>query len=109
MELRTHNCGELRQSDEGKHVKLCGWLSSVRDLGAVIFFVLRDDYGYTQAVVSDEAKKEQIRAIPRESTISVEGKVVLRSAPNKDMPTGMIEIEPDTIEVLGRCYEQLPF
>lgn len=109
MELRTHNCGELRQSDEGKHVKLCGWLSSVRDLGAVIFFVLRDYYGYTQAVVSDEAKKEQIRAIPRESTISVEGKVVLRSAPNKDMPTGMIEIEPDTIEVLGRCYEQLPF
>ena len=56
MELRTHNCGELRQSDEGKHVKLCGWLSSVRDLGAVIFFVLRDYYGYTQAVVSDEAK-----------------------------------------------------
>ena len=109
MELRTHNCGELRQSDEGKHVKLCGWLSSVRDLGSVIFFVLRDYYGYTQAVVSDEAKKEQIRAIPRESTISVEGKVVLRSAPNKDMPTGMIEIEPDTIEVLGRCYEQLPF
>ncbi len=109
MELRTHNCGELRQSDEGKHVKLCGWLSSVRDLGAVIFFVLRDYYGYTQAVVSDEAKKEQIRSIPRESTISIEGKVVLRSAPNKDMPTGMIEIEPDTIEVLGRCYEQLPF
>lgn len=109
MELRTHNCGELRQSDEGKHVKLCGWLSSVRDLGAVIFFVLRDYYGYTQAVVSDEEKKEQIRAIPRESTISIEGKVVLRSAPNKDMPTGMIEIEPEKIELLGKCYELLPF
>ena len=109
MELRTHNCGELRQSDEGKHVKLCGWLSSVRDLGSVIFFVLRDYYGYTQAVVSDEDKKEQIRAIPRESTISVEGKVVLRSAPNKDMPTGMIEIEPEKIELLGKCYELLPF
>lgn len=109
MELRTHNCGELRQSDEGKHVKLCGWLSSVRDLGAVIFFVLRDYYGYTQAVVSDEEKKEQIRTIPRESTISIEGKVVLRSAPNKDMPTGMIEIEPEKIELLGKCYELLPF
>lgn len=59
MELRTHNCGELRQSDEGKHVKLCGWLSSVRDLGAVIFFVLRDYYGYTQAVVTDEDKKSK--------------------------------------------------
>lgn len=109
MELRTHNCGELRQEDVGKKVKLSGWLSSIRDLGAVIFFVLRDYYGYTQAVVSDEAKKEQIRAIPRESTISVEGTVVLRSAPNQDMPTGMIEIEPDSIEVLGKCYEQLPF
>ncbi len=109
MELRTHNCGELRQSDEGKHVKLCGWLSSVRDLGAVIFFVLRDYYGYTQAVVSDEEKKEQIRSIPRESTISIEGKVVLRSAPNQDMPTGMIEIEPDKIDLLGKCYELLPF
>lgn len=109
MEMRTHTCGELRASDEGKHVKLCGWLSSVRDLGAVIFFVLRDYYGYTQAVVSDEEKKEQIRSISRESTVSVEGKVVLRSAPNNDMPTGLIEIEPDKIEVLGKCYELLPF
>lgn len=109
MELRTHNCGELRDGDVGKKVKLCGWLSSIRDLGAVIFFVLRDFYGYTQAVVSDEDKKEQIRSIPRESTVSVEGTVVLRSAPNPDMPTGLIEIEPEKIEVLGRCYEQLPF
>ena len=63
MELRTHNCGELRDSDVGKQVKLCGWLSSIRDLGAVIFFVLRDYYGYTQVVVADEDKKEQLRAI----------------------------------------------
>ncbi len=109
MEMRTHNCGQLRQEDVGKKVKLCGWLSSVRDLGAVIFFVLRDYYGYTQAVVSSEEMKEQVRSISRESTISVEGSVVLRSAPNKDMPTGMIEIEPEHIEVLGKCYELLPF
>lgn len=107
--MRTHNCGELREGDVGKRVKLCGWLSSIRDLGAVIFFVLRDFYGYTQAVVSDEDKKEQIRAIPRESTVCVEGTVMLRSAPNPDMPTGLIEIAPDSIEVLGKCYEQLPF
>lgn len=109
MIMRTHNCGELRNSNVGEKVKLCGWLSSIRDLGAVIFFVLRDFYGYTQVVVADEDKKAQIRAIPRESTVSVEGTVVLRSAPNPDMPTGLIEIEPETIEVLGKCYEQLPF
>ena len=50
MEFRTHTCGELRESNVGEKVKLSGWLSSTRDLGAVIFFVLRDFYGYTQAV-----------------------------------------------------------
>ena len=109
MKLRTHNCGELTEQNVGQKVKLCGWLSSTRDLGAVIFFVLRDFYGYTQVVVADEDMKAQVRDIPRESTISVEGKVILRSSPNPDMPTGMIEIEPEKVEVLGRCYDQLPF
>ncbi len=109
MELRTHTCGELRESNVGEKVRLAGWLSSSRDLGAVIFFVLRDFYGYTQAVVSSEEQKEFVRSIPRESTVSVEGTVIKRSAPNPDMPTGMIEVVPDKIEILGKCYEQLPF
>ena len=109
MELRTHNCGELTEQNVGQKVKLCGWLSSTRDLGAVIFFVLRDFYGYTQVVAADGETKALVRDIPRESTISVEGKVILRSSPNPDMPTGMIEIQPEKIEVLGKCYEQLPF
>ena len=109
MSMRTHNCGELRAEDAGKTVKLCGWLHSVRDLGAVAFFVIRDFYGVTQAVASTEEMLELVRAIPRESTVCVTGKVVLRSAPNEQLPTGLIEIEPESIEVLGKCYEQLPF
>ena len=109
MEYRTHTCGELRESNVGQKVKLSGWLAGTRDLGAVIFFVLRDFYGSTQAVASTDGMKELIRSIPRESTVSVEGKVILRSSPNPDMPTGMIEIEPEKVEVLGRCYEQLTF
>lgn len=107
--MRTHNCNELRESDIGKRVVLCGWLHSVRDLGAVIFFVVRDFYGMTQVTVSDEALKEKVRGIQRESTIKVTGKVILRSSPNKNLPTGLIEIEPEEIEVLGKCIEQLPF
>lgn len=109
MYFRTHTCGELRESNVGEKVKLSGWLSGTRDLGAVIFFVLRDFYGYTQAVADTEEMKELVRSVPRESTVSVEGTVIRRSSPNPDMPTGMIEIRPDKIEVLGRCYEQLPF
>ncbi len=107
--MRTHNCNELRKEDVGKTVTLCGWLHSVRDLGAVVFFVLRDFYGVTQVTVSDEKKKEFVRAIPRESTLKVTGKVILRSSPNPDLDTGLIEIEPDDIEILGKCTEALPF
>ncbi|NLL55629.1 MAG: aspartate--tRNA ligase [Clostridiales bacterium] len=106
---RTHNCNELRESDVNKEVKIAGWLYSIRDLGAVIFFVVRDFYGITQVTVSDEEMKEQVRKIPRESTISVQGKVILRSSPNPDISTGLIEIEPKKIEILGKCIESLPF
>ena len=72
MNYRTHNCGELRESNVGQKVKVAGWLSGIRDLGAVVFFVLRDFYGMTQGVASDEETKALVRSIPRESTISVE-------------------------------------
>lgn len=107
--MRTHNCNQLREENVGEQVVLDGWLHSVRDLGAVVFFVMRDFYGFTQVTVSDEKLKEQVRAIPRESTIEVKGKVILRSSPNKNLPTGLIEIEPTNIEILGKCSEALPF
>ncbi|MBR2970319.1 MAG: aspartate--tRNA ligase [Clostridia bacterium] len=107
--MRTHNCNELRKEDVGKEVSLCGWLHSVRDLGAVVFFVLRDFYGITQVTVSDEETKEFVRSISRESTLRVTGKVILRSSPNPSLPTGLIEIEPTGIEILGKCTEALPF
>ncbi len=109
MAMRTHNCGELRAEHEGMTVKLAGWLDTVRDMGSVIFFVLRDFYGITQAVASTEDMMAKVRDIPRESTVSLTGKVTLRQSPNKNIPTGLIEIIPEEIEVLGRCRETLPF
>ncbi len=110
MYYRTHHCGELRKEDAGKTVKLSGWLDSKRDKGGLLFAVLRDFYGVTQVVCSEEPCLTQLREIPTESTISVEGKVVLRSAPNDKLPTGLIEIVPEKVEVLGRrVTPALPF
>lgn len=110
MYYRTHNCNELRASDEGKQVKLSGWLDSKRDKGSLIFAVLRDHYGTTQVVADSEPFISQLRDIPTESTVSVEGKVVLRTAPNDKLDTGLIEIVPTKIEVLGRrTVQALPF
>ncbi len=107
--MRTHHCNQLRAENAGEKVVLNGWLHSVRDLGAVVFFVMRDFYGMTQVTVDDEALKEQIRAVPRESTIEVAGTVRLREAPNTALPTGLIEVVPERIKILGKCYETLPF
>ena len=49
---RTHNCGELRISDAGKQVTICGWLENVREVGSnFAFCVVRDFYGTTQVVI----------------------------------------------------------
>jgi aspartyl-tRNA synthetase len=106
---RTHTCGELRGKDAGKRAELAGWLSSVRDKGAIMFFTVRDHYGVTQAVTEDEGIKSQLREIPRESVIQVSGEIVLRTDPNPGMETGEIEIKPENVKILGKCSETLPF
>ncbi len=110
MYYRTHNCNELRASDKGKTVKIAGWLDSKRDKGGLLFAVIRDFYGVTQVVADSEPFISELRDIPTESTVSVEGKVVLRTAPNDKLPTGLIEIVPSKVEVLGRrTVPALPF
>lgn len=110
MIYRTHNCGQLRKEDAGKKVKLAGWLDSKRDKGGLLFAVLRDFYGVTQIVAAEEPCLPLLRDVPTESTVSVEGTVVLRSAPNEKLPTGLIEIVPEKVEVLGkRVTNALPF
>ena len=49
---RSHNCGEPNRSHEGQRVTLQGWLTFRRMKGK--FFVIRDAYGATQAIISSE-------------------------------------------------------
>ncbi len=108
---RTHTCGELRLSDAGKKVTIVGWLENVREVGAnFAFLVLRDFYGTTQVVVETADMMRIVKDINKESTISVTGTVRERESKNKKLPTGDIEVVPETIEVLGKCvHNQLPF
>ncbi|MCI7574514.1 MAG: aspartate--tRNA ligase [Clostridiales bacterium] len=108
---RTHTCGELRLSDAGKKVTIVGWLENVREVGAnFAFLVLRDFYGTTQVVVETDDMMRVVKDINKESTISVSGTVRERESKNKKLPTGDIEVVPETIEVLGKCvHSQLPF
>ena len=108
---RTHTCGQLRIGDVGRQVTLVGWLENVREVGSnFAFLVLRDYYGTTQVVVETEDMMKPVKPIDKESTISVTGTVRERESKNSKLPTGDIEVVPEKIEVLGKCFHnQLPF
>lgn len=97
---RTHNNGELRISDVGKTVELKGWVAKKRNLGALVFIDLRDRYGITQ-IVLNESMEEISREIKNEYVLHVVGKVIERSSKNPNLPTGDIEIEVTSIDIIN--------
>ena len=111
VQSRTHNCGELRLSDQGKDVTVVGWYENIRKVSKNLgFLILRDFYGTTQVVIETEEMMAIIDSVNKESTIQVTGVVRERSSKNADLPTGEIEVVPSKIEVLGKCrYNALPF
>lgn len=109
--MRTHHCGELRETDIGKTVTLCGWMNKYRNLGSLHFIDLRDKYGITQ--LGFEAYKgdiEELRKFSLESVILAKGKVIARpdSAKNANMATGMVEVQVEEIRLLSLA-EEVPF
>ena len=111
MQSRTHTCGELRKANAGEKVTIVGWMENVREVGGnLAFVIIRDFYGTTQVVVENEEMMAVIKPINKESTLKITGTVRERSNINKNIPTGEIEIVPDSIEVLGKSYHsELPF
>ncbi len=109
-EYRTHNCNELRLADVGKEVRLAGWVQKIRNLGKMTFIDLRDEFGITQIIISDDEKlQEQLADIKTECSISVTGEVAERSNKNTEIDTGDIEIIAKEIRILGKCRAVLPF
>jgi aspartyl-tRNA synthetase len=102
--LRTNTCGELRISDINKTVTLCGWVQKTRKLGGATFIDLRDRYGITQLIFSDDHENSKDlgkEGLTREMVLRVTGTVIERESKNKNLATGDIEIKLQNIEVLN--------
>ena len=106
---RTNGCGEIRKSDEGKEVRLAGWVSRRRDHGGLIFVDMRDRSGIVQ-IVFDEAEMgadafDAAETLRNEFVIFVRGKVRARSEDtvNPKMETGEIEILVAELKILNKA------
>lgn len=108
---RTDYCGDLRASDIGSEVVVCGWVAKQRDLGALIFIDLRDRTGVVQLAFDDTTDKEifdKAFSARSEFVLIAKGFVRERSSKNTEIPTGEIEIFVNDLRVLGKS-ETPPF
>ncbi|RLC54336.1 MAG: aspartate--tRNA ligase [Candidatus Cloacimonadota bacterium] len=110
-EKRTHFAGRLNKQNAGEKVTVMGWVHRRRDLGGLIFIDLRDVTGFVQVVFKPELEDVHRKAgkLRNEYVIAITGNVVLRDAANinKNLPTGEIEIEVESLLFLNDS-EPLP-
>ena len=105
---RTHQCGNITNSEVGQTVCVMGWIQTRRDHGGLIFVDLRDRSGMVQVVFSPEVDQEafaKAQAVRSEYVIAVVGEV--RSRPegtiNPNLDTGEIEIYAQELRILNRA------
>ena len=104
--LKNVGCGELREKDVGRQVKLAGWVHRRRDHGGITFIDLRDRSGLVQVVFNPDLSPaahgvaEQVR---HEWVLALEGEVSRRpaDAENPELPTGQVEVTAQRAEVLN--------
>ncbi|MDP3065890.1 MAG: aspartate--tRNA(Asn) ligase [Methanobacteriaceae archaeon] len=104
---RTHYSREVKPEMNSPKVTLMGWIHEIRDLGGIIFLLLRDRDGITQ--ITAPSKKvsaklfEEIRSLRKESVVAVEGTV--QESPQAP---GGVEIIPQRILLLNTSHQPLP-
>ncbi|MBP9680578.1 MAG: aspartate--tRNA ligase [Bacteriovorax sp.] len=111
--MRSHHCGELKASDIGKNVTLCGWVNKYRNLGSLHFIDLRDKFGVTQlGFVNFQGNSDELKKCSLESVILAKGVVVARpaEAQNANMETGAVEVQVTELQILSRSdVDSIPF
>ncbi|HNB81853.1 MAG TPA: aspartate--tRNA ligase [Chitinophagaceae bacterium] len=100
--FRTHHCGELRLQHHGQEVTLSGWVKTIRKFGSITFIDLRDRYGITQLFFNETLNKQlEEQPLGREFVIQTKGIVRERSSKNAQLPTGEIEVEVSSCNILN--------
>jgi len=106
-------CGDVRAEHIGKRIALAGWANTRRDHGGLVFVDLRDRAGICQLVVNPDRSAEAAKVaheVRNEFVLRADGEVVAREPElvNPKLPTGEIELQVDTLEIVSRSTP-LPF
>ncbi len=103
---RTHYCGALRASDDGRDAIIMGWVARRRDLGNLLFLDVRDRTGIVQVVFNKETQPEahgKAEHARSEYVVAVEGKVIKRQKSNPELATGEVELVATKLHILNNA------
>jgi nondiscriminating aspartyl-tRNA synthetase len=99
---RSHYANQLDESLVGQKVRISGWIEDIRDIGRLVFLVIRDVTGSVQVVVTGE-KLETAKKASRQSAIIISGFVMRSKA--KDFP---VEIKAYEVSIINSAVQPLP-
>ena len=104
---RTHYAKDATPEIAGSDVTIMGWVHEIRDLGGIIFVIIRDVTGRVQITAPSKKVEaeilEDLRKFRKESVVAIKGAV--QEAPKA--PNG-VEIIPKEIRVLNLANQPLP-
>ena len=107
--MKKNNNTDFNINNINQTVTLYGWVAKKRNLGGVIFIDLRDRSGLIQLVIKpDNSYYEIAQTLKREYLIKPEGQIIQWENINKNLKTGEIEVEVDTLEILNTALD-IPF
>lgn len=87
----------------GKTAAVRGWLHKRRDLGGMVFVVLRDRSGVVQAIIQDDAEKEKLSGLQNGTVLSISGKVV-----EEKRAVGGVELHEPVLTIITPVTEVMP-
>jgi nondiscriminating aspartyl-tRNA synthetase len=99
---RSHLADCITNDLVDRDISVAGWIEDIRDIGKLGFVSIRDFTGMMQIIVSGDLL-DQIRMIPRQSCVLVEGKVQNSKAKNVGF-----EIKANKISLLSKAIHPLP-
>lgn len=97
---RTIENGLINEKHVGQTVKIIGWVSKKRDLGALTFIDLRDRSGIVQVLINENIERPEIR---NEYVLQFEGIVTLKAVPNPALKTGKIEVVATKVTLINKA------
>jgi aspartyl-tRNA synthetase len=105
--LRTHRAGALTRREEGRQVRVAGWVHRRRDLGGLVFIDLRDRDGLVQLSFDPRwtpaAVMRLAATLGAETVVLAGGTVAARPESGSDaaMRSREVEVQVAELEVVG--------